>query len=140
VRRLLIWSERGWRQRLATIICLLLIPGSVGVLLGAIGGDIAVLLGLLVAAVVLVWIVATLPTYKPARYQWDETQIDPTTGWAPCALCGYDCSGYETWAPVPGFTNAFMHANGCEALVPYGPPLAAPTHRRGPGGRYERIG
>jgi len=140
VRRLLIWSERGWKHRLAMMAGLLVTSAGVGWVISAVGGVTAVMVGLLVAALVLALMVATLPTYPPPRWIDEQRQVAPDRlRPAPCALCGYDCIPGGFWTPVPGYLNVLMHTMGCGPTLPGEEPLAVPTHRRELGGRYVPI-
>jgi hypothetical protein len=113
---------------------------SFGLLLAYVGGITGLLIGVLVAAVALVWVIATLPSPPPARMVWTERQFNPDNGPTPCALCGYNCIPGGFWTIVPGHMNAVMHTISCGPMLPGEEPLAASTHRRDEGGRYWPIG
>ena len=140
MRRLLIWSERGWKHRLAMMAGLLIVSAGAGWVISAVGGVTAVMVGLLVASIVLLLMVATLPTYPPPRWIDEQRQVAPNRlRPAPCALCGYDCIPGGCWTPVPGYLNVLMHTMACGPTLPGEQPLADPTHRRELDGRYMPI-
>lgn len=116
----------------------LVVSSAAGVLLIKLVGVLAALLLCAVGAV-LIWVslAVTFPSRPP--YRWATSRPGPGSGPAACALCGFNCIGGGFWTPVPGFPDHVMHTMGCGPNLPGEEPLAAPTHRRIEGGRYEPL-
>lgn len=143
ILRLLHWSSHSRRRWLILIAGLVLIPGTVGLLLGRLG-PVAVIVGCLITLALVIWTIATLPPLhyqRSGRYMWTERQFSPANGPAPCALCGYNCIPGGFWSPVPGHLNKVMHTMGCPTEPGPGEEyLAEPTLVRDPNGRYVPLG